>query len=444
MKPAGWRWRAVLLLLLLLAGCRGPVAVDTAPVITYVADRQVQELLDREEAAPEPGIYRRPRFVGLRVPENFLAFEPFVLGLATASPVPTILYLDAPWVQRYASAGWLYELERPGVFPASRLVPAIAAAFSGRPPGRSRSQKPELLAVPHTIKGNVLFYRKDLLEKYRKVPPRTWEELKAICREILPRERTLRYGLLFHVNNFVNDFYPILWGFGGQVVDEDGNLVLTFPEMQPRFLAALTEILSWRGTISPAAADLPRFAVPQSLRRSFFRGEALFMINWNTRLQDLKELLAREGPQPGGLTNLTQVGIVPIPAAHPEEKRASNVGSFGWGINRFAVTSFAVMQQAKNFLELVVNERFQLLLAEETGQVPSLLAAVAQVKNPQVTMVYREVFAHPGVVLRARPRSRSLNNILEKHLVAALYGQQSAQATLQAVLQELNSLAVLD
>jgi hypothetical protein len=36
-----------------------------------------------------------------------------------------------------------------------------------------------------------------------------------------------------------------------------------------------------------------------------------------------------------------------------------------------------------------------------------------------------------------RPHSRRLNNTLEKHLREALYGQQTPEAALQGVLQEL-------
>ena len=54
------------------------------------------------------------------------------------------------------------------------------------------------MAVPTNIRGNVLFYRRDLLERYHLAPPRTWEELKAICGKILPQEKPLKHGLILH------------------------------------------------------------------------------------------------------------------------------------------------------------------------------------------------------------------------------------------------------
>jgi hypothetical protein len=53
-------------------------------------------------------------FKGILVPESLLPYEPFVLGLSTESKIPTVLLLDAPWVQRYGVAGWLPV--SPGIF----------------------------------------------------------------------------------------------------------------------------------------------------------------------------------------------------------------------------------------------------------------------------------------------------------------------------------------
>ncbi len=211
----------------LLPGCEVSPEPGPKEIFTYTLDAQTREVLEQLDLQGKTsgGAQFGRKFIGLFVPEKFLPYEPFVLGLATESSIPTVLYLDAPWVHRYASTNWLYELDRTGVFDAKKLVPAVAKAFSVKPPGATGKTAEELMAVPNSIKGNILFFRQDLLDKYKKSPPQNWDELKAICREILPREKSLKYGLIFHVTNFVNDFYPIFWGFGGNVQDENGNLI---------------------------------------------------------------------------------------------------------------------------------------------------------------------------------------------------------------------------
>ncbi|HZE20488.1 MAG TPA: extracellular solute-binding protein, partial [Desulfobaccales bacterium] len=207
---------------------------------------------------------------------------------------------------------------------------------------------------------------------------------------------------------------------------------------QAAFVAALTELLSMQGNILPKPADLKKFEAPTSLRQAFYHGQALFMINWNTRMKDLRDLIAKgEGQSSGSLTNIGQVGVTPIPAQAGQTHRYANLGSFGWAINRFAVTDPAVIEQAKNFIRLVTDEQFQLLAAETMGQVPSLKRALEKVTNPEVLQVYRWTFAQKDMVIRPRPHSRRINNTLEKYLHEALFGRQTPAAALAAALAEL-------
>ena len=430
----------------LLPGCTGSPEPGPKALFTYTIDAQTREILEQLDlqGSPPAGAQFSRNFIGLFVPEKFLPYEPFVLGLATESPIPTVLYLDAPWVHRYAAANWLYELDRTGVFDAKKLVPAVARAFSVKRPGAA-GKTAALMAVPNSIKGNILFFRQDLLDKYQKKPPRNWDELKAVCREILPRERSLKYGFIFHATNFMNDFYPIFWGFGGEIQDADGNLTFLRPEMLAKAEEALKEIVGMQGSLAPGPGALKQFEGPKTLRQAFLRGEALFMINWNTRLHDLREMLdSPEWQGRAAITSTSQVGVGPIPSQSGHPKRYSNIGSFGWSINRFAVTSFGVMENAKNFFNLVNSDRFQVLRADSVGEIPALHSALAQVKNREVLRVYETIFSAAEVMLQPRPRSRRLNNILEKNLLDALYGRTTPSGAIQAAANELRQITSWD
>ena len=408
----------------LLPGCGGSPEAGPQDIFTYTLDAQTREILDQLDLEGGAPIGRN--FIGLFVPAKFLPYEPFVLGLATESPIPTVLYLDAPWVHRYASTNWLYELDRTGVFDAKKISSRGSQGLFGKRYRATGKSADELMAVPNSIKGNILFFRKDLLDKYNKSAPRNWDELKAICREILPREKSLKYGLIFHVTNFVNDFYPIFWGFGGIIQDENGNLVFLQPEMLARAEEALREIVGMQGSLAPGPGALKNFEGPTTLRQAFLRGEALFMINWNTRLHDIQEMLGSpEWQGQAAFKSTSQVGVGPIPSQSGRPKKYSNIGSFGWSINRFAVRDFRVMENAKKFINLVSSDRFQVLRAENAGDIPALQSALAQVKNQEVLQVYDNIFSSPEVILQPRPRSRIFNNILEKNLLNALYGRST-------------------
>jgi multiple sugar transport system substrate-binding protein len=427
-------------LLLQLLGC-GP-SPDTSPprAITYTFDAPTRELIRLLAQKAKSSAYKDfdRNFKGLLVPESLLPYEPFVLGLSTESKIPAVLLLDAPWVQRYGVAGWLFELERTKVFDRTTLVPSVAEAFSVSLPHITGQKGKQLVAVPTNIKGNILFYRQDILRRYNLAPPRTWEELKAVCRKVLPQEKSLKYGLLIHSTNTMNDFYPIFWGFGGQVTDNAGQFVLPEKPNAEAFVAALKELIAMQGSIIPGPGALKQFDPAGSLRQAFYQGQALFMINWSTRMKDLSDLIAKgAGQPPGSLTSISQVGVAPIPAQAGHPHRYSNIGSFGWALNRFAVTDPVVIEHAKQFIGMVADEQFQLLAAESMGQVPSLIRALEKVTNKEVLQVYNDTFAQKDMVMRPRPHSRRINNVLEKVMDEALFGRQTPEAALAGAIADL-------
>ena len=428
------------LLLLLCLGC-GP-SPDTSPprAITYTFDAPTRELIRLLAQKAKSAVYKDfdRNFKGIQVPESLLPYEPFVLGLSTESKIPAVLLLDAPWVQRYGVAGWLYELERTKVFDRTELVPAVAEAFSvslAHITGRGGKQ---LVAVPTYIKGNILFYRRDILKRYNLAPPRTWEELRAICRKVLPQEKSLKYGLLIHSTNTLNDFYPILWGFGGQVNDDAGQFVLPQKNNADAFVAALKDADRHAGEHYARARGAETIRPRGEPAAGFLPGPDPVY----DQLEHPHERLERfdrqgPGPAPGSLTSISQVGVAPIPAQAGHPHRYSNIGSFGWAVNRFSVTDPVVIEHAKQFIGVVADEQFQLLAAETMGQVPSLIRALEKVTNKEVLQVYHDTFAQKDMVMRPRPHSRRINNVLEKVMDEALYGRQTPEAALAGAIAEL-------
>ena len=443
-------WLAMLLTGSLLwgQGCSPPAAPPQPADITYTSDDHTQKVISLLAGESKSNPYKEldRHFSGLVVPPSLFALNPFVLGLSTDSPVPTILLLEAHWVKSYGEAGWLFELERSGLFIKDKLVPAVAAAFTGSQAGTSDRREEALMAVPTSIRGNVLFFRRDLLTRYDLAPPSHWDELEAICRTILPREKHLKYGLLMHARGFIDDFYPIFWGFGGRVMEGD-QFVLAQPQNQAAFLAALKEIQSLQRTILPAARDMKQFQSEGALQQSFFQGEALFMINWNTRLKDLSAWLSQnEGKGAGSLTDLNQAGVTPIPSQAGQPRRYTNLDSLGWAVNITPATGWNALQVVKGvkqFLQLVASERFQLQAAETWGEVPSLRGALEKVKNREVLEAYNNAFAMADLVLQVRPPRQRVNEVLGKYVEEALYGRQTPEAALQGALQELERLTVV-
>ncbi|ERG88898.1 MAG: ABC-type sugar transport system, periplasmic component, partial [halophilic archaeon J07HX5] len=72
-----------------------------------------------------------------------------------------------------------------------------------------------------------LYYRQDLIDSYADGdPPRTWDELAAVGREIADKE-----GIDgFQFRPATSTTIPFFWGQGGQLIDATGEVVLSRPD----------------------------------------------------------------------------------------------------------------------------------------------------------------------------------------------------------------------
>lgn len=88
--------------------------------------------------------------------------------------------------------------------------------------------------VPNNVDAGMLYYRKDLLEKYKEQPPKTWEELTRIATVIQAGEREAGqkgfWGFVFQGKAYEGLACDVLeWVAsykGGTFVDDAGNITI--------------------------------------------------------------------------------------------------------------------------------------------------------------------------------------------------------------------------
>ena len=96
-------------------------------------------------------------------------------------------------------------------------------------------------AIPWYIDAGVLYYRKDLLEKYGLKIPATWPELVETAREITKHEQGL-YGFLWQGKQYeglVCVVLEFLWSNGGDVLSK-GKPVIASPGTAKHLLSCAT------------------------------------------------------------------------------------------------------------------------------------------------------------------------------------------------------------
>jgi multiple sugar transport system substrate-binding protein len=191
-----------------------------------------------------------------------------------------VIDMDVVWTAEFASNGWILPLPR-SQFPELKdfLTPAVdTAMYQGR-----------LYAVPDYSNADLLYYRKDILAKAGKQPPRTWAQLQQLAETVAPRYGLQGYaGTLAPYEGLTVNFAAAVQSAGGSIVSPEGTKVTVDSPQALQGLEFLVQGVR-RGWI-------PRVALTYeetSAQDAFEAGRFLFLDDW----PDAYAALSVKGPQ---------------------------------------------------------------------------------------------------------------------------------------------------
>ncbi|HTE55411.1 MAG TPA: ABC transporter substrate-binding protein [Kofleriaceae bacterium] len=187
----------------------------------------------------------------------------------------------------------------------------------------------KLVAMPWFTDAGILYYRKDLLEKYKEKVPTTWEEMGATAKKIQDAERKAgqkdMWGYVFQGKAYeglsCNALEWIASYGGGTVIDAEGKVTIDNPDAA----AAIDLVASWVGTISPPG--VLNYEEEES-RGVFQSGKAVFMRNWP---------YAFELSQAADSPVKDKVGVVALPkGAGANARGAATLGGWNLAVSKFS------------------------------------------------------------------------------------------------------------
>src|ERR1051325_3370102 len=296
----------------------------------------MRELLDEFER-DHPGVAVREEVLPASTDQQH---QYYAINLESRHIPFDLFAVDVIWVQEFARAGWIVDVEavlpetdRQTYFPAA----IEAASYEGR-----------LYAAPWYLDVGVLFYRRDLLDRYGFQSPRTWSQLVSMVRTIVEREGdpTLM-GFLWtgkQYEGLVCVALEFIWSRGGNLLELDaaGEQALGF-----------MRDLIVRERVSPQVVAL---ADEETVRLLFGNGRAVFMRNWPYAWRFLND---SRSPVSGKL------GMAALPAFEGHEP-ASVLG--GWML---AVPARSVRQDlAIELARFLSGRQAQRRMAQSAGYHP--------------------------------------------------------------------------
>jgi multiple sugar transport system substrate-binding protein len=377
-------WKTILCLFAFFVLFRASPAMPKEPIVlTFLTWKpnipQAWHGLIKQFEAQNPDI-RIQRQVG---PHSSTEFHAVVSQrLKNRDPSVDVFFMDVIWPPEFASAGWALELssrftaaERRGFLPA----PIAANTYGGG-----------IYGVPSFLDAGLLYFRKDLLEKYGFDPPGMWEEMLLQGQTILKGEHdaTLHIysGQFKQYEGLVCNMLEFIWSNGGGVLNgQTGEVLLDEP-------AAVEAVAFVRDRIIDKAAPrgVLNYEEPESLTL-FVQGKAVFHRNW-----PYAWTLAND-PHRSKVAGKVGVGSLPAFQGHLP---ASALGGWQFGINRFSKHP----DEAWRFIGFMTAYESQKALAFEAGRAPTRRALY---EDPDLRIRMPHLIAFLPAFEAARPRPLS-------------------------------------
>lgn len=373
--------------------------VQAADLVIAGRDDLMGRALDQTVAAyrqQHPGV----SIEVLKLPYGSL-YEKLVIGMREGDSSFDLVMIDDTWATEFMSNGWLAPLNEDRV--SQDFIPSLTD-ISRFPMGEG-----PLYAVP--VVGNVAMfaYRSDLMDA-----PATWSDVFASARQLQTADTA---GVVFRGtqgNPIVTGFLPMLWAYGGDIVDTHGKVVLNTPET----VNAIRDFVALR-ELAPRGVEVYNAG---EVRDSIQQGRAAMAIEvWPSWVPSMDD--------PAVSKVVHQVEIIPAPGQ--VRGPSPMLGIWQMGVS----TNAQNKDRAEDFLAFFASAQQQRQLALDLGLPPTRSSVY---NDADVVGKYRWYPNQLNALRQGTPRPRiqqwqQLESILGDHLQLALLGRMTPeQAAAQA------------
>jgi multiple sugar transport system substrate-binding protein len=280
--------------------------------------------------------------------------------LSSKDSVLDLILIDVIRPAQWAAQGWAEPLDGYLGADKAKVLPTYLKAYAD-----ANQVGGKLMALPYFADSQFMYYRKDLLEKYKRPVPKTWDEMMETARIIMDGEKTPQLQGFSTagapIEGTVCTYLVPLWGAGSDLT-KGGKLNLDTPEARQPF--QLYGRMKQAGVLPKNIAEIPT----DRIRIDMQAGNLIFAMSWGyvwNRLENDADSKVKG-----------RIGVATLP--HDKGgKSATCIG--GWQV--------AVSAYSKNKQEAVKFARY--LSSPEVSKMQAILASHLPVfpsvyKDPEV------------------------------------------------------------
>ncbi|TFD99763.1 ABC transporter substrate-binding protein [Jeotgalibacillus salarius] len=276
-------------------------------------------------------------------------------------------------------------------------------------------------AMPKFTDAGLLYYRTDIVEE----PPTTWDELMTMAGE-LQGEAGTEFGYLMQANQYegmVTNTIEFIASHGGQVVDENNEVVVNSPET----IAGIQTMIDIVNS-DFVPSNILSFQETET-NNAWVGGQAVFARNWPYMQSTSND---EEASEVAG-----NVGFATLPEG--EAGSAATLGGWMTMINRYSENQEAAWE----FVKFMTGVEGQTISAVEGGRAPTIEAlydepevqdAAALFANEQFVETLQNAVPRPVTPIYPR-----ISDIMQVQLSQALAGEITAEEAAANMQEEMEA-----
>jgi len=387
----------IFIVLFITVGCKKEAGERAKTVIHFVtwkpnipeAWNEILNIFKKEN--PDIEIVRE---VG---PHSSTAFHDMLTQkLKNRSEDVDVFLMDVIWPPEFGAAGWAMPLDE--LFPEEKRNEFLEGTII------ANTYNGHIYGIPLFIDSGMLFYRKDLLEKYKLPVPVTWQEMVNTAEWIVQEEKRQGneiYGFTGQFKQYeglVCDMMEYILSNGGYIIDPETGKIGLEDESTINAIKFVRDNII--GEIAPKG--VLTYQEPESLDL-FIQGKAVFHRNWPYAWE------ISNNPEKSKIAGKVGIARLPFFAGH---KSVSTLGGWQVGISNFTKNKDA----AWRFAKFLTSTRVQKILAIKAGRAPTRKALY---EDPDILKLYPHFKKMKEVFLTAYPRPRTplypaISNVLQR------------------------------
>jgi multiple sugar transport system substrate-binding protein len=331
-----------------------------------------------------------------------------------------IVSADVPFVPEFAAAGWTADLD------ASFSAEERAQFFPGTIAGVTYDKK--IYAMPWYNNGPGLFYRKDIFQAAGVQPPKSYSEMVATAKKLQTNDMAGYLTLASQSEQGVISWLEMVWGLGGDMMDEQLNVVLDKGTQGAEAFQLLLDMV-YKDKV------LPEFSVQGKATTDtafpFRDGKGSMIRAWYTAIAQFND--------PAGQI-VGKWDVVPLPSKDGVKPGPGCLGTWNLAVSKFSKKQPQAIAAVK-WLTAADQQRQRVL---DIGSFP---ARSAVFDDADVKAKYPFVDSLKQSLQELKPRpvtpyySEMSSNVLQPNVGAVMVRQKTPEQAIKDISEGLRKIA---